>query len=40
VGSVFKPTTYKDIPAGAEIVTRKGERIDMRGVRSPIVCFC
>jgi integrase len=35
VGTVFKPTTYKDIPAEAEIVTRKGERFacwkDKRG---------
>jgi pimeloyl-ACP methyl ester carboxylesterase len=26
--------------ATAEIVTRKGERIDLRNIRSPIVCFC
>ncbi|MDM0117793.1 DUF3141 domain-containing protein [Variovorax sp. J22R133] len=26
--------------ATGEIVTRKGERIDMRQIRSPIVCFC
>ena len=26
--------------ATGEIVTRKGERIDLRRIRSPIVCFC
>ena len=26
--------------ATGEIVTRKGERIDLRQIRSPIVCFC
>ena len=26
--------------ATGEIVTRKGERVDLRRVRSPIVCFC
>ena len=26
--------------ATGEIVTRKGERIDLRHIRSPIVCFC
>src|SRR4249920_3123521 len=26
--------------ATAEIVTREGERIDLRQIRSPIVCFC
>ena len=30
MGTVFKPTTYKDIPAGAQVVTRKGERIQGR----------
>jgi len=26
--------------ATAEIVTRKGERVDLRNIRSPIICFC
>jgi len=26
--------------ATAEIVTREGERVDLRNIRSPIVCFC
>jgi len=26
--------------ATAEIVTREGERVDLRNVRSPIICFC
>jgi hypothetical protein len=26
--------------ATAEIVTREGERIDLRNIRSPIICFC
>ena len=26
--------------ASAEIVTREGERIDLRNIRSPIICFC
>ena len=26
--------------ATAEIVTREGQRIDMRNIRSPIICFC
>jgi pimeloyl-ACP methyl ester carboxylesterase len=26
--------------ATAEIVTRRGDRIDLRNIRSPIVCFC
>ena len=26
--------------ATGEIVTRKGERIDLRRIRSPIICFC
>ena len=35
MGTVFKPRTYKDIPEGAELFTRKGERFarwkDKRG---------
>ena len=26
--------------ATAEIVTREGERVDLRNIRSPIICFC